>query len=103
MPLAGLFTALVGFFTTYVSKKIAFGLAAVSVFAGLTTALYFTLEAVIAGMFVVLPDIPGLQIGLWVALPDNTAALVAAAIGCDVSVALYRWNVENLRLMAYIT
>jgi hypothetical protein len=40
---------------------------------------------------------------IYMAVPPAVPAAVAAVIAADAAVALYRWNVENMRLLAYIT
>lgn len=108
MPLLGgllvsIFSHLVGFFVQWMSKKIAIGAAAVAVFLSLTLALWAAVGAILNTVVVMLPADSGILMGMWVAIPDNAQAVVAATIACDTAIALYRWNVENLRLMAYIT
>lgn len=107
MPLlAGLFVTLFGniaaWFGAWLTKKAALGAAAVTTFGILTGAFYGAMSLLIAGLVTTFPAVEH-QALLWVALPDNVALFVAATIGADTAVALYRWNVENLRLTAYIT
>jgi len=98
-----LFSGLVSFFVQWFSKKLALGLAAVTVFGGLTLALWGAIGLGLSGIVAMLPADSGLLTGLWVATPPNAQACIAATIAADTAVALYKWNVENLRLMAYIT
>lgn len=98
-----LFASLSGFFGQWLSKKLAFAAAAVGVFSGLTVALYAGLSAALTGLSATFPDWPGMQWAMYMAVPENLPAVVAAVIAGDAALALYRWNVENLKIMAYIT
>ncbi len=101
--LTGLFAAIAEFFAKYVSKKVAFAAAAIAVFSGLTGALALALSALVTAAYIALPDIPGLHLGIWIAMPDNAPTLLSAAISLDTAVALYRWNVTNLRLASTVS
>lgn len=109
MPLlAGLLTSLFGgvaaFFSAWMTKKAAFAVAAVTTFAALTVGLFAAMTLLFSGLIVAFPEAsPVVLTGLWVALPDNAIPIVAICISTDTAVALYRWNVENLRLAAYVT
>lgn len=108
MPILGgllvsIFSGLIDFFIRWFGKKAAIGAAAVAVFAGLTVALWAAIGAALSTVAVLVPADSSVLIGLWVATPDNAQSVIAATIACDTAIALYRWNVENLRLMAYIT
>lgn len=98
-----LFSGLAGWFGAWVSKKIAFALAAVGVFSAATVALYGVLSALLNGITATLPTWPGMEWAIYMAVPPNAPAVVAAVISADAAVALYRWNMENLRLLAYVT
>jgi hypothetical protein len=100
---SGLFASIASFFALHVAKKTAYGLAAVAVFALLTAALMALIAASIetALAYSALPQ--GVVIGFAYFMPDNFPACVSALVAADVAVALYKWNVENLRLMAYVT
>lgn len=101
--LAGLFSGLTDFFVKWFTKKVAIGVAAVTVFAGLTLALFGTISALFVGLISYLPADSALLVGLWVAFPPNLPAVMSALIAADTAIALYRWNVENLKLLSYIT
>lgn len=108
MPiLAGLMVTLFGsmfqWFLKYATTKIALAAAAISAFAAMTVALLAAGTLAISGLQFVLPDIPGLLIGIWVAVPDQTAPCIAAYFAADAAIALYAWNVQNLKLAAYVT
>lgn len=99
----GLFTGLADFFTRWFTKKIAFAAAAVAAFTALTVTLWGVMTAAIAAIAVSLPSDPGVLLGLWLAIPDNGPAVVSAVFAFDAALALYRWNVENLKLASYVT
>jgi hypothetical protein len=101
--LLSIFTTMAGWFGAYLTKKAAFGAASVAVFATLTGALYVALSLLFSGIAAVMPNWPGISTGIWFAIPANLPACIAAIWAADTAVALYRWNVENLKLMAYVT
>lgn len=108
MPLlAGLIVTLFGslfqWFLKYASTKIALAAAAITAFAGLTAALLAAGTVAMTTLQAVLPDMPGVLIGVWVAVPDQTAACISLYFASDAVVALYAWNVQNLKLAAYVT
>lgn len=101
--LVSMFSCLVDFFVRWLTKKAAIGLAAVAVFAGLTLVLWAAIGAALATVVAVVPADSYFLMGMWVAIPDNAQAVVSATVACDTAIALYRWNVQNLRLMSYVT
>lgn len=101
--LGGLFAGLADFFARWFTKKVAFAAAAVATFAALTLALYGAVSALLAGVVLSFPGGGPVAAGVWLMVPDNGPLCVAAMVSIDTAVALYRWNVENLRLAAYIT
>lgn len=100
---AGLFGSLAAFFGTWVTKKVAFGVAAVAVFGTLTV----TFLAVIAGAIATALAVSSLPAmvswAIWYFLPSSLPACAAAVLAADVSLAIYRWNIENLKILAYVT
>lgn len=42
-------------------------------------------------------------VGVWLLVPDNGPACLSAIISIDTAVALYRWNMENLRFASYVS
>ena len=101
--LVSMFSGLVQFLAKWFTKKLAIGVAAVGTFGVLTLALWAAIGLAYAGVAATFSYDSGVAIGLWVAFSYNGQALLAACVAVDTAVALYRWNVENLRLMAYIT
>lgn len=98
--LISLFAGLCEFLLKWMTTKAAVGLAAVATFATLTAALFAGLTAILAGISAALPSFDGVQTALWVACPDNLVPTISATIACDTAIALYKWNVTNLNLIA---
>lgn len=101
--MVSIFNGLINFFVTYFSKKVAIGLAAVAIFFTLTVSLFTVMTTAFSALVYQFPADSSLAMGLWVAVPPNFLACLSAAVACDTAVALYRWNVENLRILSYIT
>ncbi len=99
----GLFSGLVDFFVKYVTKKTAFAAAAVATFAVLTVAFYAAISLALVGIAYSFPGGGAVAIGVWLVVPDNAPACLSAIVGVDTAVGLYRWNLENMRLAAYVT
>lgn len=105
MPiLAGLILSLAGqlasFLGLFFAKRVAIGGAAVATFAVLTVAVYGVLAGLIGSVSAAFPGWPGLQTAIWVATPPTVPGGITAAIAADAAIALYRWNRENVRLLA---
>lgn len=100
--LLSLFGSLAGFFVQWFTKKVAFAVAAIATFAALTVALYIGMSLLLSGLSVTFPG-GVLQTFLWLAVPDSAPVAIAAMIGADTAISLYKWNVENLRLASYVT
>lgn len=101
--IAGLFASIAEFFGKWLTKKLAFGAAAIAVFAGLTTALFGVGAGIVSGLSLVAPSVPGLQLAFHIVNAPAIIASVSAVISLDSAVALYKWNCENLKLVHYIT
>jgi len=101
--MASLFGSLAGFFATWVTKKAALGAAAVSVFAILTLALMAAIATAINTALHVFSVPHWFAVGFNLFMPPSFVAGVAAIIAAHAAVALYRWNVENLKILAYVT
>jgi len=101
--LLSLFSGLSGFFGLYVSSRVALGAAAVVAYGVLTTALYVTMGTIIGGLISAFPEVsPMVSTFLWVALPDSILGVVAACIAADSGFAVYRWNVNNLKIASAV-
>lgn len=101
--LVSIFSAITGFFAKWLSKKLAIGLSAVAVFASLTGVLWAVIGAALSTITIALPSDSFLLMGLWIAVPDSAQVIIAATVSADTAVALYRWNVQNLKLLTYVT
>lgn len=97
--LANLFGSLAGWLATFVGKKLAVAMTAVATLGGLTATFYGALSLLLNGIAANVPDMPGAQIGMWVACPNNLPTCFAAIMSCDVTVALYRWSVKNIGII----
>lgn len=102
MPILGqlltsLFLGIAEFFAKFIGRRVAAAAAALAVFAGLTTALFVLLGAIVSGLVLALPSGSAFSIGVWLMIPDNAAACVAACISADAAVAIYRVNVLNVK------
>jgi hypothetical protein len=98
--LASLFGSLASFFGIMVAKKTAMALAAVAVFATLTAALMAAIAGAISTVLTVIPLPSAVVFGMWYFMPENLPACASALISANVAAALYRWNVQNLQLVA---
>lgn len=101
---AWIFNGAAALFGAWATKKVALAGAAVATFAALTLALMGALAALITGLLFSFPESGSfIETMLWLALPSNAEACLAICISADVAIGLYRWNVENIRLAAYVT
>lgn len=105
MPILGallvsLFAGIAEFLVKFLSKKLAISLAAVTVLGTLTVGMFAALSVVFGGAVGAFPDYPGIATAVWVATPPAVSASISAVIGVDAAVAIYKWNVENLRLVS---
>jgi hypothetical protein len=102
--LLSVFQQFAAFLATWMSKKVAFAAAAVTTLGLLTAALFIALGVLLNSVALALPPLSNLsQAILYVVLPSNLPLCIGACISADTALALYRWNVENLRLAAYVT
>jgi len=103
MPiLSGLLVSIFGVFATFLTKflgvRLAAIVAAVASFTALLVGTYGALAATAAGITATFPTM--LMTGVWLFVPDNASACLAAGIACDTVCALYRWNDGALQLAA---
>ncbi len=102
--LGALFVQFAVWLAQWMTKKVAFAVAAIATFSLLTLGLVAAMQALIAGMILVFPEShPMVLTIMWVGIPDNATLCLGAVIAADTAVALYKWNVENLRLASYVT
>lgn len=108
MPLLGtlfvnLFSGLVAWFTTYVTRKIAFGLAAVAAYGVLTVGMFVAYRAVLAGLNVGLSGLPAMFVdGLAMGVPPVAPACVSAYVTMWTACTVYTWQRDLLHLVAKV-
>lgn len=94
---------LAGFFGQWMTKKVALGAAVVSTFGILTlamTALIGTSITLLLG----LSSIPEMAVvGIRMFMPSQTPLIISTVIAGDAAIAVYRWNVENLKAVSFVT
>lgn len=101
MPLlGGLFVALMSglasFFAQYVAKKVAFGLAAVVVFSGLTAGLFLSMRTAIATISSG-SSLTGVAAMMFsAAVPPVAPACLSAIVTVWTGCALYKWQTKAL-------
>lgn len=93
-----LLTGLAEVLTKFLSRKVAIASAGVVVFLGMFGALFALVSSLALGIVIALPANAGVLTGVWLAVPDNGPAVVAACIACDVAVAVFRVNFWVLSL-----
>ncbi len=97
--LGSVFSALVTFFMSYLSKRIAIVLAVISAIAALTTAFFIAIYALVSTMVAVAP---AFVVQAWSLLvPDNLPALVAACLTARVMRWVYDWNVRVIQFRLF--
>jgi len=99
--IASLFVGIAEFFAKWITRKVAVIGAGIAVMASITAALFLALSAVIAGIAVTFPMNPALATGIWILIPDNATACIAAMLGWDVTLHVYRLNVLNVQFAVY--
>lgn len=102
--LANFFVQLAGSVLTWfglqLSKKTVFATAAVSAFLALTSAMVLAVKGLAVGIIYAIPAWAG-SIGML--LPSNLAVCIGALVSARVAVWIYRYHVETLKLVSYIT
>lgn len=99
--LQSLFASLAGFFGQWLAKKTAMATAAVGVSIALTLSLAAALKGLLLGFVAVLPS--WMATGFDAIIPGNFPVMVAAVISAKVARFIYDWNMENLKIISYIT
>jgi len=97
----GLVTSVVSWFGLQLAKKTVFATAAVAAFLALTAACVIALKAAAIGIVYALPGFMAPSIGML--LPPNLTACIGALMSAKTAVMIYRYHVENLKLVSYIT
>jgi hypothetical protein len=96
-----LVTNIVAYIGLQLSKKTVFATAAVAAFFALTAACVLVIKAAAVGILYTLPG--WMSAGIGMLLPYNTAACIGALMSAKTAVLIYRYHVENLKLVSYIT
>ena len=106
MPLLGglmtaLFMGIAEFFAKWLTRNLAATIAGIAVMVSLTGALYVAMGALVLGIAYALPLTPGVSLGIWLFIPDNGPACIAACLGADVAMAIYRQNLMYVQLAGW--
>lgn len=91
---ASIFTALIGFFATYLGKRLALVAAAIVAVAGAFTVFYTAVLALIAGLAVPYPIVGN---AVYCFLPSNTQACISAVITAYVLRWVYEWKIRVIQ------
>lgn len=106
--LGNLIKALAGSIAEFVAsifgKKVTLAGAAVATFGVLTAGFYAAVTAMLATITLAFPESGSVtETMMWAATPPQVTGGVAVALSFDTAYALYRWNVENVKMAAYVT
>ena len=104
MPLLGallgsLFSGLASVLVELFGKKLAVGIAAVAAFGALTVGLMAAISATLSTLIQAFP-VPAWSTFVWVLFPPEVSTAISVCLSTDALVALYRWNADNVELMA---
>lgn len=106
MPLLGgllvnLFGGLVAFLVTWVSRKVAFGLAAVAVMSGLTLGIFVAMRLALAGLNAYVTGAPAIFVqALQMMIPPAAPFVLATYITMWTACMVYTWQRDLLYLFA---
>lgn len=106
MPILGgllvnLFGGLVAFLVTWVSRKVAFGLAAVTMVSSLTLALFVLMRATLLGLNTYVTGVPAIFLqALGMVIPPAAPFVIASYITIWVACMAYRWQRDLIILFA---
>lgn len=95
----GIFSSLVSFFGQFMAYRFAMVAALIGVMTAVTMGFYAVMSTILNGVSASLPSWPGVEIAVWVAAPDILPVAASAAISADVAAAVYRWNLQQMRLL----
>jgi hypothetical protein len=95
-----LFGGLFAQFATIFGTRMAVAAAAVTAVSLLTVAFFAAMAALAATITAGFPTAHSIGLGLWLFVPSNTPACLAAIVTCDTACSLYRWKMTNIRIMA---
>jgi len=101
--LSGLFASLASFFATFLTKKVAFGAAALAVFAAVTVVFMAVIATSINVSLAALSPPTWFLVGFNLFMPTNFVPCVSAIIGAYVALVAYRYHVETLKIISFVT
>lgn len=93
--LGGLFSALFNFFATYITKRFAIVAAALLVIAALTAGLFAALQALVAGLSLLVPE-SVVTMGAFI-LPSNVDECASIAVAAKMARYAYDWNIKIIQ------
>lgn len=94
--LVTLFGSLLGFFVKFLAVRGAAVAAALATFAILWAAVFAAAAAASATITTAFPAIA--LTGVWLLVPDNAPACLAAILAIDTAALMYKWNYTGLQL-----
>jgi hypothetical protein len=97
-----LVAGLAEFFVMFVTKKIAFGLAAVTALSVITVALFVALRSILAAVAVGISD-PMVLMGIGIGIPNNAGVCILSIVNCWCACTLYSWQRKALTLFATVS
>ena len=106
MPLLGgllvsLFSGFVAWLTQWVTRKVAFGLAAVATSSALTLGLYVVMRATLAAVLAYSTGTPQMFAqGMGMVIPPAAAPCISAYVTIWTACTVYVWQRDQLRLFA---
>jgi hypothetical protein len=93
--LGGVFSGIVGFLATYLTKKVAITLAVLTVITGLTVAFMATIHGLVAGVTYYTPDALNMAVSWFV--PDNAIPCVSAVWSARIFRWVYEWKIRIIQ------
>lgn len=97
--IAGMFFALMRFFSSYLIKKLAVIAAVIVIIVGLTTAFFVAITAVVSVISPVLPPMVTLAASWF--LPSQTPTLLGVLFACRILRWAYEWHVKVVQWKLY--
>ncbi|MDT8385158.1 MAG: DUF5455 family protein [Gammaproteobacteria bacterium] len=97
--MGSLFSGIVGFFSSWLTKRVALVLTGITVIVSLTAAFITAIDALYTAMAVTLPT--EIVIGASWFLPTNTSACISAYISAHLLRWAYDWNTKVIQLKLF--
>lgn len=97
--IGGLFASVLGFFTKYLTKRLAIVAAAVTAIVGLTTAFFAAISTLLGGLTAAIPADVVMLLGH--IMPANVTACISALLSAQVLRYAYEWNVKVVQLRLF--